>query len=78
MALGMILLPVAMAALAFAIPSNRLRPWTLPVAAAAHLGMTLLALARPEAAAEGSWLALDAPGRLVLLVVSVLFFFCSF
>jgi len=77
MALGMILLPVLMAALAFAIPSNRARPWMLPLASAAHLAMTVLALVRPEAAAEGSWLALDAPGKLVLIVVSVLYFFCS-
>jgi hydrogenase-4 component F len=28
-------------------------------------------------ASGGSWLALDAPGKLVLLVVSVLYFFCS-
>jgi hydrogenase-4 component F len=92
MALAMILLPILLAALAAAIPSNRLRPWLLPVAAAAHLGMTLLALwpsiAPPALAAwlagrlelapgGGSWLALDPPGKLVLLVVSALFFFCS-
>jgi hydrogenase-4 component F len=77
MALVMILLPLLMAALAFAIPSNRLRPWALPAAGAAHLAMTVMALVKPETAAEGSWIALDPPGKLVLLVVSVLFLFCS-
>jgi hydrogenase-4 component F len=78
MALGMILSPILLAFVAFAIPSNRLRPWTLPAAGAAHLAMTALALNGPQVAAEGSWLALDPPGKLVLLVVSVLFLFCSF
>jgi hydrogenase-4 component F len=83
MALAMILLPVLMAGLAAAIGSNRIRPWLLPVAAACHLAMTLAAvfpgsgLAAPAVAQGGGWLALDAPGKLVLLVVSVLFFFCS-
>jgi len=84
MALAMILLPLLLAGLAAAIPSNRLRPWLLPVAATLHLAMTLLALIRPDLAALGpgagsaeSWLALDPPGRLILLVVSVLFFFCA-
>jgi hydrogenase-4 component F len=73
----MILLPIALAALAAAIPSNRLRPWLLPFAAACHLGLTVLALLRPLPAADASWLALDPPGKLILLVVSLLFFFCS-
>jgi len=93
MALAMMLLPLLLAVLAAALPSNRLRPLLLPLAAAAHLGMTALAiwpaLLAPAAASSalaaaldgtaigGSWLALDAPGKLVLLVVSVLFFFCS-
>jgi hydrogenase-4 component F len=92
MALAMMLLPILMAAVAAAMPSNRQRPWLLPIAAAAQLGMTVLAI-RPAVAsslgapalagliesstAGGSWLALDAPGKLVLLVIGVLYFFCS-
>jgi hydrogenase-4 component F len=77
MALVMILLPIILAALAAAIPSNRWRPWLLPFAAACHLALTVLALLRPSPAADASWLALDPPGKLILLVVSLLFFFCS-
>jgi hydrogenase-4 component F len=87
MALLMILLPLALACLAAAIPSNRARPWLLPLAGACHLAMTILVafpgkLALPGLAAAassggGAWLALDPPGKLVLLVVSLLFFFCS-
>ena len=77
MALAMIFLPILLAGLAAAIPSNRLRPWLLPVAALGHLGLTFLALLRPPPATDSSWLALDPPGKLILLVVSVLFLFCS-
>jgi hydrogenase-4 component F len=78
MALAMILLPILLAGLAAAIPSNRLRPWILPAAAACHLGMTIFVLMNPGLpSGGGSWLDLDPPGKLVLLVVSVLFFFCS-
>ncbi len=87
MALAMIFLPLLVAALAAAFPSNRWRPWLLPLAGACHLAMTVVVIFLPDladafplagaVAADGSWLSLDPPGRLVLLVVSVLFFFCS-
>ena len=54
------------------------RPWLLPPTAALHLVLTLATIRRPEPAGSGDWLVLDPPARLVLLVVSVLFFFCSF
>jgi hydrogenase-4 component F len=81
----MILLPLLFAGLAVAVPSNRLRPWILPLAAACHLGLTALAIAAPGVLGAGpdaapgaqTWLALDPPGKLVLLVVSLLFFCCS-
>ncbi len=78
MAFCMIFWPLLMAALAFAVPCNRRRPWLLPLTAAGHLGMTVLTLARPGLAHSTSWLTLDQPARLILLLVSVLFFCCSF
>jgi hydrogenase-4 component F len=77
MACFMILLPLLFAGLAAALPSNRLRPWLLPVAALAHLGLTAAVLLRPELAATSAWLVLDPPAKLVLLVVSLLFACCS-
>src|SRR5919204_2136992 len=77
MALALVLLPLAFAALAAALPSQRVRPWLLPVAAAGHLALTLLALARPDVQAVGGWLKLDDLGRLVLALISVLFFACA-
>ncbi|MBI2504257.1 MAG: hydrogenase [Candidatus Latescibacteria bacterium] len=78
MAFALIFLPLIMAVIAAAVPSNLRRPWLLPVTAAAHLAMTILVLARPELTISAAWLVLDPPGRIMLLVVSTLFFFCSF
>lgn len=74
----MIAFPLVMAAIAAAIGSNRLRPWLLPLTASIHLSLTVYVLMRPELMTTAAWLVLDAPGRLVLLVVSILFLFCSF
>ena len=78
MGLVLILLPAVMAALAFAVPSNRWRPYLLPVTGTAHLTLTFLTLNHPEWTIVLDWLVLDALGKVVLLCVSTLFFFCSF
>ncbi len=78
MALALIFLPLALAAVAVSMPSNRLRPWLLPLTATAHLTLVLVALAHPAAPpGPGALLALDPPGRIVLLLVGVLFLACS-
>lgn len=63
---------------ALAVPSNRWRPWLVPAGATAHLALTLRALADGAAPQPGAWLGLDPCGRLVLGVVSLLFWVCSF
>jgi len=68
---------LAFAALALATPSNRLRPWLLPAGATAHLALTARALLHPAAPAPGAWTGLDPFGRLVLGVVSLLFWTSS-
>ena len=68
-----ILLPVLGAAIAFAWRGERTRPRWLPAVAAAHLAVTIVALAARPRPSAGGWLALDPPGRLVLLLVSALF-----
>lgn len=77
MAFLMILLPIFLAALAAALPSNRWRPWLILLAAALHLGLTLVVLFRPELSTTSAWLILDPAARLVLLVISILYFCCS-
>jgi hydrogenase-4 component F len=68
-----IFVPVAGALVAFLWRSNRTRAWWLPVVAALHLATTFAAVAQPPWPNAGQWLFLDPPGRLVLLLVSVLF-----
>jgi hydrogenase-4 component F len=78
MALALILLPMAMAVAAFAVPSNRWRPWLLPVAGVSHAGLTVFALMHARLMDGSGWLVLDPPGRIVLASISGLFLFCSF
>ena len=47
MAFAMILFPLLMAAIALAVPSNRLRPWLLPLTAMTYSAMTGFVLTRP-------------------------------
>lgn len=75
---ALIAAPLLLAALSALVPSNRLRPWLLPVAGVAHSVMTALLMARPEMSAGSSWLYLDPIGRVILPLVSVLFLLCSF
>jgi hydrogenase-4 component F len=68
---------VAFALLAFATPSNRWRPWLLPVGATAQLALTARALCRPAPLVPGAWTGLDPFGRLVLGLVSLVVWICS-
>src|SRR5690349_18776845 len=77
MLLALVILPLLGAAIAFWVPSNRWRPWLLLPISAAHLALTLRGIWQVPAPAAAGWLVLDPPGRLVLLVLSVLFFICS-
>ena len=77
----LILFPLMMAAVTFAVPSNRWRPWLLPVGALGHLGLVATAIFQPGDGATvsglGGSLLLDALGKVVLGFLSVLFFLCS-
>jgi hydrogenase-4 component F len=77
MGLATIIIPLLGAAIAFLVRSNAARPLLLPVFALAHLAATVAALAGSEGRGAVAWLALDPPGRIVLLLVSVLFTVCS-
>jgi hydrogenase-4 component F len=77
--------PLLMAAVTFAVPSNRWRPYLLPVGALGHLGLVASVLAQPANApavsglsgASGPWLLLDSVGNVFLGFLSILFFFTS-
>jgi hydrogenase-4 component F len=77
MALVLIALPLVAAALAVAVPSDRRRPWLMPVASLGHLVLVVAALQGPPVNALGNWLVLDPLGKVFLGFASVLFFLCS-
>jgi hydrogenase-4 component F len=73
-------LPLAFAAVAFAMPSERARPWLLPAAGIGQLGVAgpLLA-ARERLAPDGAgWIGLDPLGALLLAYLTLLFACCAF
>lgn len=80
MPLAPILLPLAMAVIVFLTPSKRWRPRLLAVTATVHLALTVELVAFGGHGSRGSavgWLGLDPAGRLLLPLISVLFFGCA-
>src|SRR5437762_30776 len=82
-ALGLILIPLVMAGVVFAVPWERVRPWLVALTAAVHTslaayaGYLLLEVDEDAVSALEGWLSLDAPGMVVLGLISVLFLLCS-
>jgi len=81
MAYLLIAFPLLMAAVTFAAPSDRHRPWLLPLGAAVQFALVFWAIAQAgqgtEIAALENWLLLDALGKVVLGFLAVLFFICA-
>jgi len=73
----LIAIPLFAALVAWLIPDNRRRPVVLPLTGGAHLGLTLMLLADTPPPAMRGWIILDPIGKLILLGVSLLFFFCA-
>ena len=87
----LMLFPLAMAAIAYAVPSNGWRPWLLPVGGAGHLALVVVMLSPPilpfsptpfllfssSSSELDGWLALGPLGKLFLGYLSVLFFLCT-
>ena len=73
----LVFLPLAGAALAWLVPSDRVRPLVLPVVAAAHLVLSFLLIRNLESLKAGEWVQLDALGAVILAIVSVLFAICA-
>ena len=79
MALWLVLCPLLLAGVLFAIQSNRWRPWLLPVGGLIHLVLTVQACSAPTGAVASAnrWLVLDPLGKVFLGQLSLLFFLCS-
>lgn len=73
MGLATLIIPLLGAAIALIIRSNTARPVVLPIVALMHMGASLLALTDHPDSHATSWLMLDPPGRIVLLLVTLLF-----
>jgi len=78
MAYLLIFFPLLMAAVAALIKSNRVRPYLLPLAAVPHCVVSFVVVFNSSLADTTTWLSLDPIGKIVLLIVSTLFMFCSF
>jgi hydrogenase-4 component F len=76
-ALWLVLVPLAFALAAFALPAPRVRPWLLPLAGATQLGVVALELASQAPGPGAPWVELDPLGRLVSSYLAVLFFLCA-
>lgn len=69
--------PLAGALLAIVWPSERTRPWLLPVVGAGHLGLSAWLMVRPPVVHPEAWFGFDPVARAVLPAVSLLFFVCA-
>lgn len=77
MLLLLVLAPLLLAAVAFALPGARRRPRVLLAGAALHAaGVVALWIRRPTPAL-GGWLAVDAAGLLALSTASAVFLLCA-
>lgn len=77
MILLFVLVPLIGAGLAFAMPSNRLRPWLLPATGAGHLALAAWLLPQGERWMFDRWLAVDPLSRHFVGFISLLFFLLS-
>jgi hydrogenase-4 component F len=73
MLLFVILAPLALAAVALAVPSSRRRPLALLAGALLHAGGVVALVASPPPRRPGAWLALDELGTITLLTTTILF-----
>lgn len=77
MAWFLFLVPLLFASVAAVVPSNRWRPWLVPIGGLVHLVLTAFAVTGAPVYALRGWLVLDPLSTLVLGFVSVVFFLCS-
>lgn len=72
-----IVVPFVGALLAAAWPSNRTRPWLLPIFALGHFLLSFWLLFRPPELPTNAWVGYDPLARAVLPAVSLLFLVCA-
>jgi hydrogenase-4 component F len=75
--IAFILVPLGFALAALVTPSERARPLLLPAAALVHAVFAAYLVAGGAGEDAQAWLALDAPGKVMLLVIEGVFAACS-
>ncbi len=78
MTLFLLVFPFALAIVASLVPSNRWRPWLLPVAGLIHFPLVLASVFSAAPNSDFKWIGLDPAGRLVLLLVSTIYLLTAF
>ncbi|MGB5106422.1 MAG: proton-conducting transporter membrane subunit [Candidatus Zixiibacteriota bacterium] len=73
----LVLVPLLFALVATVTPSERLRPWLVPIGGLTQLILVSFAITGDTVSGFQGWLLLDPLGKLVLLFISALFFICS-
>src|SRR5512147_465562 len=73
----LVLIPLLLAIAAALIPSDRLRPWLVPLAGLTQLVLVAFAVSGETLSGFQGWLLLDPLGKLVLLFISLLYFICA-
>jgi hydrogenase-4 component F len=77
MAVYLITLPLLAAAAALVVPSDRWRPWLLPIGSGSHLYLVIEVLRQPTpATGAGQWLVIDPLGKVFLLALGLIHFLC--
>lgn len=78
MLLALVLVPIAMAAIAFAMPSSRVRAWLVPASAVLHAGLAAACVITQPDPLFGRWLALGPLARVIVPIVSAQYLVCAF
>jgi hydrogenase-4 component F len=77
MAVYLISVPLVVAAAALLFPSDRWRPWLLPLGSGAHLYLVAELLRQPTPpSGAGQWLVIDPLGKVFLLALGGIHFLC--
>jgi len=77
MALYLVILPALVGLAALLAPSDRWRPWLLPIGSGLHLSCLASLIRAGETVSHfDGWLVLDATAKVFLLAISVLHFLC--
>jgi hydrogenase-4 component F len=73
----LIIVPLIGAAVAAVWPSNRSRPWLLPLVGLTHVILCFWLLVSPPEVSPEAWLGFDPLARAILPAVSLLFLLCA-